>query len=72
MTTNTTTLEEALDAARNATGDTLLVLVNPRQAERLRVALQIAEKMLSRATDPLRIKILEVQILVERYEELSR
>lgn len=38
-----TKLDDALQAARDATGDTLLVLVSPIQAERLHLALQIAD-----------------------------
>lgn len=44
------TVDEALEVARNATGATLLVLVGPKQAERLYLALQIAEKLVNDMT----------------------
>lgn len=63
-------IEQALEAARTATGNTLLVLVSPRQAERLHVAMKIAEEMIKfdsewGLTD-------EALSLIGRYGELSK
>lgn len=42
-------VDEALDVARKASGPTLLVIVGPMQAERLYLALQIADKLVAHA-----------------------
>lgn len=58
-------IEEALEAARTATGNTLLVLTSPRQAERLWLAIQIADKLIGGDLEG-------CTGLTVRYEELSR
>jgi hypothetical protein len=40
------TIEEGLEAARQAKGNSLLVIVSPRQAELLLMALQVTERLL--------------------------
>lgn len=57
------TLDDALDAARKAKGSTVLALVSPRQAERLYLALVIADLVIRGATIPNEI--------AARYAELS-
>lgn len=39
------TLEDALEAAKNATGNTVFAIVSPRQAERLHLALYLADRI---------------------------
>ena len=61
---STVSLEDGLEAAKNASGNTLLVLVSPRQAERLLVALQLADKLIANDLNG-------CTALAVRYEELS-
>lgn len=58
------TIEEGLEAAKAANGDTLLVIVSPRQAERLLLALQLADKLVAGDLEG-------CTALAVRYEELS-
>ena len=41
------TLEEAIQAARAAPGDTVFAIVSPRQAERLHLAMSIADSVVT-------------------------
>lgn len=62
-------LAEALEAAKNAQGDTLLMLVSPRQAERLFLALKTADAMVSEQPWP---EDFDIDEMKARYAELSR
>ncbi|MGH7176411.1 MAG: hypothetical protein ACREJC_03435 [Tepidisphaeraceae bacterium] len=61
-------IEVALDAARNAEGSTLLVLVSPRQAHQLYLAIKIADTLA--ANDPESIN--EFAALMSVYKTLKR
>lgn len=58
-------IENALDEARKAPGNTLLVLVSPTQAQRLYLAMQIADVLAK--NDPEDINTLAA--LVPQYRE---
>ncbi len=57
-------LEDALEAAKNAKGNTLFVLVSPRQAERLYLAIKMADAWLSE-------DFAEYLLYIGRYKELA-
>lgn len=59
------TLEQGLEAARTAEGNTVLVLVSPRQAERLYLAIKLADKLVAGDLEG-------CTMLAIRYEELSK
>lgn len=60
------TLDDAIDAARKAPGNTVLTIVSPRQAERLYLALAIADGLAASDTSALP----KLHEAIERYRKL--
>jgi hypothetical protein len=61
-------IKDALDQARASIDDTVLVLVSPRQAERLYLAMKIADSKVFGDIFP---SFVEYNAAVDRYRELS-